>query len=107
MNQVTTSTAASSTTIATTAQWIYLGDDKLIAAIKRVLRKAAKWKSYCGCKGKFCEGYGCASLDELLAPLKAFKFHRAAKSQRAIKSNPLGRKAKKFKRVDLQRKNKR
>lgn len=42
-------------------------------AIQRVLATAAEWKaSCCGDKigQKFCESYGCASLDELLAPLR-------------------------------------
>lgn len=60
-------------------------DTEIIEAIRQVHRTAQRWKRQCCGKktGKrMCEAYGCASLDELLAPLNAInaKLPRKPKS---------------------------
>lgn len=63
----------------------YSADAELIRAIQAVRRKAAKWKrECCGKKAgrRHCEGYGCASLTELLEPLSKFKLAMKARNAR-------------------------
>lgn len=75
--KATTSTAGSTHTWTATLE--YVADPQLIRAIQSVRRKAAKWKrDCCGKKAgkRHCESFGCASLDELLAPLKRYRFVR-------------------------------
>ena len=72
----TASTSNSASTINLTGGIVYVADAELLRLIHRVLRKAATWKRQCCGKKtgkKFCESYGCGSLDELLAPLKTIK----------------------------------
>lgn len=54
----------------------YVADYEIMRSIQRVFQKAEKWKRECCGKKtgrRFCESYGCASLDELLEPLKRFR----------------------------------
>ena len=81
---VTTSTANGSVNF-TAATVYYAIDEELLRAIEEVKRTARKWKRDCTCSTasrktrRFCESYGCASLDELLAPLSRFKISRKRK----------------------------
>ena len=57
----------------------YFADAEILRAVERVKRMAAKWKrDCCGKKtGKrHCDGYGCASIEKLVEPLKNIRRKR-------------------------------
>lgn len=63
----------------------YFVDAQVGRTIQRVLRKAARWKrDCCGERTgkKACESYGCASLDELLQPLRDLRITGKRKARR-------------------------
>ena len=37
--------------------------------IEQAIRLMREWQSNCTCAGKFCESFGCSSLDEIISIL--------------------------------------
>lgn len=83
----TTSTSTAATIGPFSTKVHYYVDTELLKAVEEVKKKARQWKrDCCGKKAgkRFCESYGCSSLDELLAPLARF----TAKRKRGRKAAP-------------------